>query len=340
VGNVAVIGAGAWGSALASLAARTKHNVRIWALEPNVVADINERQVNSTYLPNVQLTETKGALVASSDLAAVVQGADLVIMVPPSSHLRSVSARVVGHIAPDAQIVVATKGIEESSLKLMSEVLAETMPGIPAERIAFLSGPNFAREVAGGMPTDAVCASKGAEVVRATQEKLHSPRFRVYGSADPVGVQVGGSIKNVIAIAAGACDALNLGLNARAALITRGLTEMARLGVALGADPLTCMGMAGVGDLILTCTGDLSRNRTLGMKMAEGVDPQEFLAGQRSVAEGYSTSAAAYELAKRLNVDMPITEQVYQVLHHKRPLIEALRMLLTREFKEELRGIR
>src|SRR5436190_1000339 len=198
----------------------------------------------------------------------------------------------------------------------------------------------FAREVAEGLPTDVVVASKRMVAARKVQDLVHSITLRTYTSADPVGVQVGGAVKNVMAVATGACDGLRFGLNARAALITRGLAEMTRLGVALGADPLTFLGLAGVGDLVLTCTGDLSRNRTLGMRVAEGADPAAYLAGQRSVAEGFSTAAAAYELGRKVGVDMPVTEQVYHVLHRGRPLLDAVRQLLERGHKEELHGIR
>src|SRR5439155_1762098 len=198
----------------------------------------------------------------------------------------------------DAIVVVATKGIEERTLKLMSMVLEETMPDLEPERLAFLSGPTFAREVAQGLPTDVVVASKGMVAARKVQDLVHSVALRTYTSADPVGVQVGGAVKNVMAVATGACDGLRFGLNARAALITRGLAEMTRLGVVLGADPLTFLGLAGVGDLVLTCTRDLSRNRTLGMRVAEGADPAAYLAGQRPVAEGLATGAAAYDRAR------------------------------------------
>jgi hypothetical protein len=203
-----------------------------------------------------------------------------------------------------------------------------------------LSGPSFAKEVASGLPTDVVAASTDGAAAAFVQQELHTPMFRVYTSDDPIGVQVGGAVKNVIAIAAGACDGLGLGTNARAALIARGLAEITRLGVALGADPLTFLGMAGVGDLILTCTGALSRNRELGMKVAEGLDPKAYLASKRSVAEGFWTSAATYALAKKRGVDMPITDQVYHVLHEGRPLLDALKMLVTRSYKGELLGIR
>jgi glycerol-3-phosphate dehydrogenase (NAD(P)+) len=222
----------------------------------------------------------------------------------------------------------------------LSTVLAETMPAVGTERLAFLSGPSFAREVANGLPTDVVVASHDMIAARAVQPALHAPMFRVYASDDPIGVQIGGAMKNVIAIAAGAGDGLGLGANGRAAIITRGLAEITRLGVALGANPLTFLGMSGVGDLVLTCTGDLSRNRTLGAAVANGADPAEYVKSHRSVAEGYSTCAAAHALAKKRGVDMPITEQVFQVLHRGRPLMKALHMLMNRDYKEELDGIR
>jgi glycerol-3-phosphate dehydrogenase (NAD(P)+) len=260
--------------------------------------------------------------------------------VPPAQHLREIATLASPAIGRQAIVAVASKGIEEEKLALMSEVLTETLPGVGADRLAFLSGPTFAREVASGLPTDVVAASKGMKAARKLQPWLHSPTFRVYSSGDPIGVEVGGAMKNVIAVAAGACDGLGLGNNARAALITRGLAEMTRLGVALGADPLTFLGMAGVGDLVLTCTGDQSRNRTLGMKVAAGFDPEAYLASQRSVAEGFTTCVAGFELARKKKIDMPITEQVYHVLHRRRPLLEALKSLLEREFKDELAGIR
>lgn len=335
--RVAVIGSGAWGTALAAHAARLEHNVRLWAREPQVVADIHDRHENVLFLPGITLPPD---LRASQDLEEVVTGAELVILVPPSVHLRSVSSEIAPYVDSDAVVTIASKGIEEEKLELMSQVLTETMPDYDPKNFVFLSGPTFAREVASGLPTDVVAASKGMKAARRLQPWLHSPTFRVYTSGDPVGVEVGGAMKNVIAVAAGASDGLDLGSNARAALITRGLAEITRLGVALGADPLTFLGMSGVGDLVLTCTGDLSRNRTLGKKVAAGFDPEAYLASQRTVAEGFNTSAAAHALAQKIGVDMPITEQVYHVLHKRRPLLEALRILLTREYKEELVGIK
>lgn len=335
--RIAVVGSGAWGTALACHLARLEHAVTMWAYEPEVAEEITSRHTNSVYLPGVALPET---IRASTDASQVAASGDVVVLVPPSSHLRAVSALAASGVRRDAVVVVATKGIEERTLQLMSAVLEETMPGLVAERLAFLSGPTFAREVAQGLPTDVVVASGGMVAAREVQDIVHSVTLRTYTSADPVGVQIGGAVKNVMAVATGACDGLRFGLNARAALITRGLAEMTRLGVALGADPLTFLGLAGVGDLVLTCTGDLSRNRTLGMRVAEGADPAAYLAAQRSVAEGFSTAAAAYGLAQKVGVEMPITEQVYHVLHRGRSLLEAVRQLLERGYKEELLGIR
>jgi glycerol-3-phosphate dehydrogenase (NAD(P)+) len=335
--RVAVVGGGAWGTALACHAARLDHDVSMWAVEPEVADDVTSRHENMTYLPGVALP---ARLLASTDVAAVVRDAALVVLVPPSEYLRSVAARVAPVLSGEALVVVATKGIEETTHALMTDVVRETLTGLSPGRLAVLSGPSFAREVASGLPTDVVAASAGMEAARAVQAALHSPMFRVYASGDMVGVQVGGAVKNVIAVAAGACDGLSLGLNARAALTTRGLAEMSRLGVALGADPLTFLGLAGVGDLFLTCGGELSRNRRLGMAVAEGQDPQAYVKQHKSVAEGFRTSAAAWALATQRGVDMPITEQVHHVLHHGRPLLDAMKLLVTRAQKEELEGIR
>lgn len=330
--TVAIIGGGAWGTALAAHAARQGHVVNLWAREEEVVRDVNERHENSLFLPDISLPQS---IRASADAKAVLDGASVVLLVPPSAFLRSVTTSIAPHLPPDARIAIATKGIENESLALMLDVVADVLPERP---LAALSGPSFAKEVAAGLPTDVVIASKDEALAQDLQATLHSPMFRVYTSKDPIGVEVGGAMKNVLAIAAGTCDGLGLGTNARAALVTRGLSEMARLGVALGGDPLTFMGLSGVGDLILTTTGALSRNRALGMKVAEGVDPAEFLASQRTVAEGYLTAKAAFQLAQRHHVDVPITEQVFHVLHEKRPLLEAMKRLLTRAQKDELWG--
>ncbi|MDD5629200.1 MAG: NAD(P)-dependent glycerol-3-phosphate dehydrogenase, partial [Elusimicrobia bacterium] len=292
--KVAVLGAGAWGTALACHAARLGHSVRLWAFEREVADSIAASRENPVFLSGVKLPRS---VRAGSDLGEAVGGAELVLLAPPAQHLRGLSRRAAAHIGPEAVVVVAAKGIEESSLELLSTVLGETMPEVGPRRLAFLSGPSFAREVARGLPTNVVAASREPDAALAVQEALHAPAFRVYASDDVVGVQVGGALKNVIAIAAGACDGLGLGTNARAALITRGLAEMTRLGAALGAQPLTFLGLSGVGDLVLTCTGELSRNRALGLRVAQGADPKKYLAEQRSVAEGFHTAAAAHALA-------------------------------------------
>ena len=301
-----------------------------------MVADVNAKHENRLFLEGVALPET---LRASSAPAEVLEGVEIVILVPPSAFLRNVAGLVAEHVAKSARIVIASKGIDERTLGLMTDVAAAAMPDHDPGALCALSGPSFAREVASGLPTDVVVASKSSDAANDVAAALHSPFFRVYTSKDPVGVEVGGAMKNVLAIAAGACDGLGLGTNARAALVTRGLSEMARLGVALGGDPLTFMGLSGVGDLILTSTGALSRNRSLGMKVAEGIEPATYLAAQRTVAEGYLTARAAWRLAQKLGVDVPITEQVYHVLHEGRPLLEAMKLLLTRAQKDELWGL-
>lgn len=334
--RITVVGAGAWGTAIATHLARRRHQVTLWAHEAEVARDVREAHENKLYLPGIGLHPSLGA---SHNYAEALDGAELVVLVPPSAFFRDIARHVAPHLTTATRVLVATKGLEEGSLKLMGDVLAECAPALDPARVGFMSGPNFAREVAGGLPTDSVVASRDLASAEALQELLHAPAFRVYTSTDPVGVQVGGAIKNVIAVAAGACDGLGLGLNARAALMTRGLSEMARLGVALGAEPLTFLGMSGMGDLVLTCTGALSRNRTLGLKVAEGVDPAAYVRSQRSVAEGYNTSAAAHALGAKLGVELPITDEVFAVLHEGRPLGEALRNLLVRGANSELYGL-
>jgi glycerol-3-phosphate dehydrogenase (NAD(P)+) len=335
--KVAVVGFGAWGCALGTHAARQGHEVRAWAREQEVVDDVNTRHQNGPFLPGVALPPT---IRASNDPGEVVTGAELVLLVPPSKHLRAVAAGIAPSVARNAVIAVASKGIEEGSLELMSEVLAEALPAVGKERVVFLSGPSFAKEVAAGLPTDVVAASTDARAAAFVQKELHTPMFRVYTrviSARPRAMS-----------AARAFAPSPRPSQAPAAMAITFLTApptctpigSSLLGVALGADALTFLGMAGVGDLILTCTGALSRNRELGMKVAEGVDPRAYLASKRSVAEGFWTSAATHALASKRGVDMPITEQVYHVLHQGRPLLEALKMLVTRDFKGELVGIK
>ncbi len=333
--GVAVVGAGAWGTALAAHAARLGHDVRLWAHDPGVAEEIRVYGENRSYLAGVALPP---GVSATASIETAVVGANLVVFAPPSTHLRGAARLAARYLGHQAYMLVATKGLEEDSLSFMSQVVAEVVPEA-TDRIGVLSGPSFAREVAAGLPADVVVAARSDRTAAIFAEALHAPSFRVYTTHDVVGVEVGGALKNVLAIAAGACDGLGLGANARAALITRGLAEMARLGVALGGDPLTSMGLSGMGDLILTSTGALSRNRALGAKLAEGVDPHAYLASQRTVAEGFSTSKAAWHLAQRHDVDVPITERVYRVLHEGQAIEEALATLMSRDQKRELLGL-
>jgi glycerol-3-phosphate dehydrogenase (NAD(P)+) len=334
--RIAVIGAGAWGTALAIQASRAGHDTVLWAFEDGLVDTINGRHVNDLYLPGERLPRS---LAATADLAAACSGATLVVFACPSKFMREISSRASPHVAPDATVCVVSKGIEAGTLALMTEVLRETLSHLPPDAIAVLSGPSFAKEVARSLPTDVVVASPGCQAAREVQRLLHRGVFRVYTSDDVVGVQLGGALKNVVAIAAGACDELGLGDNARAALITRGLAEITRLAVAKGANPLTFLGLAGIGDLVLTAAGDLSRNRTLGRRVARGEKPADILASQRTVAEGFFAAKTAYELGTSLGVDMPITKQVYEILHEGKTIVDAVRELLQREHKSETQGL-
>jgi glycerol-3-phosphate dehydrogenase (NAD(P)+) len=335
--KIGVIGAGAWGTALAIQGARAGHSVMIWAFERDVVETINSKHYNELYLAGEHLPED---LVASTAMEEVVTGAELVIFACPSKHLRAISTQAAPFIERDAVACVVSKGIEAGSLALMTEVLGETLSDFPPESIAVLSGPSFAKEVARSLPTDVVVASPRCAAATRVQRLLHQGVFRVYTSDDVVGVQLGGALKNVIAIAVGATDELGLGHNARAALITRGLAEITRLGVARGADPLTFLGLAGIGDLVLTAAGDLSRNRTLGRRIARGEKPAEILAQTLTVAEGFFAAKTAYELGKAHDIDMPITKQVYDVLYNGKSILDAGKELMQRGFKSELEGIK
>ena len=333
--SIGVIGAGAWGTALAIAAARHDLAVTLWAREPELVAAVNERHVNELFLPNVALPKN---IVATDDLAQAAAH-DFVLFVPPTQHLRDVFTAALPHLPPDATIITASKGIEIDSLLLPSQIINEVAPAIAPERIVVLTGPSFAQEVARGLPVDLVAAGVDVKRAERVQQLLHAPVFRVYTSTDAIGAQVCGALKNVIAIACGGSDGMRAGLNARAALITRSLAEMTRTGVALGADPLTFLGLAGVGDLVLTCTGELSRNRTFGLQLAEGKTPDELCAERRCVVEGFYTVKAAVALADRESIDMPIARAVYAVCYEGRPVLEIAKRLLERAKKSELTGI-
>jgi glycerol-3-phosphate dehydrogenase (NAD(P)+) len=327
--TIGVLGAGSWGTTLADLLARRGHQVRLWAYEPEVVSSVNAAHENPLFLPGCALAPS---IRATADPVVAVEGAEIVLTVAPSHVLRGVMEQARRGVMPGALVVSATKGIESGTLHLMSEVISATLPGSP---VAALSGPSFALEVYQGQPTAIVAAASELAIAQRVQSAFATSRFRVYTSLDVIGTQLGGALKNVIAIAAGILDGLGLGNNPRAALITRGLAEIARLGQALGADPLTFSGLAGMGDLILTSTGGLSRNRALGISLAQGQSYEQHIAAHRSVAEGASTARAALELAARQRVELPICEQVAGILFEGRPARQAVAELMDRTLKAE-----
>jgi len=327
--RIGVLGAGSWGTTLADLLARKGHEVRLWAYEAEVVAAINARHVNEVFLQGRALDPR---LVASSDPFEVVAGAPIVLSAAPSHVVRAVTAPLEPGIGRETIIVSATKGIEAPGLGLPHEVLAETLPGRP---VVALSGPSFALEVHEGQPTAVVAAATDAQVAAAVQEAFSTPTFRVYSNRDLVGVELCGALKNVIAIAAGILEGLGLGNNPRAALITRGLAEMTRLGLAMGAQPMTFAGLAGMGDLILTATGGLSRNRSLGMALARGERLGDYTATHRTVAEGVNTARSAVGLAARHGVELPITAQVAAILFEGKAPRQAVADLMERTLKAE-----
>lgn len=329
--RIAVVGAGSWGTALAALLTRKGHDVVLWSFEEEVAGSVNAEHANP-YLEGVPLPER---LVASTDMEAVVDGARVVLSVSPSQFVRRVMAGAAPHISDDALVVSASKGIELDTGRRMDEVLAELLPEQVMARFCVLSGPSFAAEVAAEAPTAVVVASRAPDAARRIQEIFQTTNFRVYTNPDVVGVELGGALKNIIALAAGVTAGLGFGHNTMAALITRGLAEITRLGVAMGADKATFSGLAGMGDLVLTCTGDLSRNRTVGYRLGQGEGLEEILADMTAVAEGIKTAEAVHRLARRHGVEMPITEQVYAIVHEGRSPSEALRTLMLRDPKPE-----
>lgn len=329
--TAAVLGAGSWGTTLANLLAAKgeQRGVRIWAYEPEVADAINREHTNPVFLPGVPLATSLRAFV---DAAEAVDGADVIVSASPSHTVRGVVSRVREAVRPDVLLVSATKGIETESLALMSGVIADVLPEV---RFVALSGPSFAQEVCRGQPTAVVAAARSEAVARDAQAIFATPSFRVYSNRDVVGVELSGALKNVIAIAAGILEGLGFGHNPRAALITRGLAEITRLGVTMGADPLTFAGLAGMGDLILTATGDLSRNRALGVALGRGDTLDAYQSAHRSVAEGANASKAGAALAARAGVELPVTEQVCQVIFQAKPARDAVTELMTRELKPE-----
>jgi glycerol-3-phosphate dehydrogenase (NAD(P)+) len=331
--KLGVLGAGSWGTALANLLALKGYAIDLWAYEREVKDSIDAHRENRLFLPDIELSPN---LRPTNDLAEAVSGKDLVLVVVPSHVLRETSARAAAHISKTALVVSASKGIENQTHLTMTGVLKETLPDLPEGRFAVLSGPSFAREVARRYPTAVTVASRDLEVAQTVQRVFATPYFRVYTNDDVIGVELGGSVKNVIAIAAGIVDGLGLGYNTRAALITRGQTEIRRLGVALGANPRTFTGLAGIGDLILTCTAVLSRNYTVGVKIGKGMKLNDILSEMRMVAEGVKNARSVYNLSRKTGVEMPISHEIYHILYEDLPPKEAVYRLMTRELKHEL----
>jgi glycerol-3-phosphate dehydrogenase (NAD(P)+) len=334
--RIAIIGAGAWGTSLAIVAGRRgDHEVRLWAFEKEVCESIAQSRTNNVFLPDCPLPP---AVRATNDLKDALAGAEIVVSVMPSHHCRRTFEHMAQWLLPQMLFVSATKGLENDTLLRMSEVIQEVVGRFCnfTPRIAALSGPSFAKEVAQCKPTAVTVASTDGELAARVQKEFSDPNFRVYVNDDVIGVELGGALKNVIAIAAGICYGMGTGHNSVAALITRGLVEITRLAVACGAKPQTMAGLAGMGDLVLTCTGGLSRNRSVGAALGEGKRLEEIIAGMHGmVAEGVLTTNAAIGLAKKYGVEMPITEQMYAILHDGKSARDALRELMTRPGKAE-----
>ncbi len=329
--GIAVVGGGSWGTAFASMLAGRHSDISLWVREPEVREGILKERENRLFLPGIRLPR---AVRPTGDLGEALSGRKIVALAVPSAHVRAVAGRAAEHLDPGARIVSLAKGLENGTLKRMTEVLAEVLPGFSG-RVAALSGPTFAREVAEGKPAGATVASADPGVAAFLQAELSGERFRVYADTDVVGIEIGGALKNVIAIAAGMSDGLGFGHNARSLLIARGLAEIARAGELLGASHRTFAGLSGLGDLVLTCTGDLSRNRTVGIRVGKGEGIGAILSGMSMVAEGVETSRAAAALAERLGVPMPITEQVYRILHEGKDVKAAVSDLFARAPRPE-----
>lgn len=310
--RAAVLGAGSWGTALAKVLAENGYATRLWCRDAALADTLNRAHKNPRYLPDVALPAN---LSAHAELHEALQDVSVVALVVPSHALRSLARELASILPSDVPIVAAIKGIENATLQLPSQILESTLPSALHPQLTYLSGPSFAREVALGIPTAVLAAGKHEHYTCLTQEAFGSPRLRVYRTDDVIGVELGGALKNVIAIAAGLSDGLGFGHNSRAALITRGLAEIGRLAQKLGAHPLTVSGLSGMGDLVLTCTGDLSRNRHVGLELGAGKKLPQILSEMTMVAEGVRTTQSAYELSRREDVDMPITAGIYRVLY-------------------------
>jgi glycerol-3-phosphate dehydrogenase (NAD(P)+) len=330
--RIAIVGGGSWGTALSIILAKTGHSIRLWVYEAELVSEINQNRRNSLYMPEFPIP---AGVEATHSLQCCLQEAEIVLTVVPSHHCRNVYSAILPYVNPDMIFVSATKGIESQTLLRMSEVIKAVLSPAFSPRIAVISGPSFAKEVARGDPTAIVVASADGELAALLQREFSGPSLRFYTNSDVVGVELGGAVKNVIAIAAGVCAGLGFGFNSMAALVTRGLAEMIRLALACGGRRETLSGLAGMGDLVLTCTGGLSRNRTVGVQLGQGKNLSEIVTGMRMVAEGVMTTRATLELAKKCQVEMPITEQMDFVLHQARTPLDAIRDLMERRLRDE-----
>lgn len=330
--KVSIIGAGSWGTALALVAARKKHQVRLWAREEEVAHSINQTRRNPFYISDFEIPE---CVVATTDLEFAMAEADFCLLVVPSHAMREVVSQISPFLNPATILVSATKGIENGTLMRMSEVIADVCGSRFSPQVAVLSGPSFAHEVGRGDPTAIVSASASIETADAVQRAFSSPIFRIYTNKDIVGVELGGAVKNVVAIASGVVRGLGYGTNSVAAIITRGLAEMTRLTIAAGGRAETMSGLAGLGDLVLTCTGELSRNRRVGLELGQGRKLSEILASMREVAEGVNTTRAVHYLGQRLGVELPITASTYALLYEDKPAMDAASELMDRPLKRE-----
>jgi len=326
--RISVIGAGSWGTALAVILAEKGYDISLWTYEEDLVEDINTKRMNTRYHPGIILPEK---IIASGDIEEVVSNAGYLISVVPTQYTRDIFSRLSRFISPNAFIISASKGIEKGTLKTVTEIIKE-LTGVDASA---LSGPSFASEVIQKRPTAVTIATRDEVIGERLQRLFNTDYFRVYTNTDVLGVELGGALKNVMAIASGISDGLGLGSNARAALVTRGLAEMIRLGVAMGARENTFRGLSGLGDLVLTCTDNLSRNHTVGYRLGRGERLKDILSGMIMVAEGIATAESAYELSKRYNVEMPIVEQIYKVIYEGKDPVEGVRELMTRSLKAE-----
>lgn len=330
--RLAIVGAGSWGTALAIALGPRFRQIRLWVYETDLAERIRARRINDVYLPGFEIP---AHVEPVSDLAAALDGAEIVLSVMPSHLVRMLFGQMASHLREEMILVSATKGLENETLLRMSQVIRQVLEPRFAPRIAVISGPTFAREVAKFEPTALVVASEDAALAQSVQAAFSSPSFRLYTSPDPAGVEAGGAIKNVVAIGAGVLHGMGLGHNAMAALITRGLAEMNRLAVGMGGKPQTLSGLAGLGDLVLTCTGELSRNRQVGIELAHGRKLDEIVGSMKMVAEGIKTTNAAVDLARRHSVEMPIAEQMFQMLHFGISPRDAIRRLMERSLKGE-----